>query len=72
MSWIFLLEANGVVSRKVMPTSPPTVEYCLTDLGRELKPAIQAIALVGHRIKQSRGQEVGNGPAERGAGRRKS
>jgi DNA-binding HxlR family transcriptional regulator len=37
-----------------MPTSPPTVEYSLTELGYELKPAIEAIASVGHRIKQFR------------------
>lgn len=45
------LEAKGVVNRKVMPTSPPTVEYSLTELGNELKPAIEAIADVGLRLK---------------------
>jgi DNA-binding HxlR family transcriptional regulator len=34
-----------------MPTSPPTVEYALTDLGRELQPLIAAIVDVGHRLK---------------------
>lgn len=51
------LEADGVVLRKVMPTSPPTVEYRLTELGLELKPAIEAIANVGHRLKKIRGLE---------------
>src|SRR5690349_16787097 len=37
------LAASGVVEREVMPTSPPTVEYRLTDLGLQLKPAISAI-----------------------------
>lgn len=46
------LEANGIVHREVMPTSPPTVEYRLTELGRELKPAIESIVSVGHRLKQ--------------------
>ena len=46
------LEAEGVVNREVMPTSPPTVEYSLTELGKELKPAIDAIVDVGHRLKQ--------------------
>jgi len=46
------LEADGIVHRKVMPTSPPTVEYSLTELGGELKPAIEAIADVGHRLKE--------------------
>ncbi|NVJ97934.1 MAG: helix-turn-helix transcriptional regulator [Alphaproteobacteria bacterium] len=45
------LEAEGIVHREVMPTSPPTVEYSLTELGQELKPAIEAIVDVGHRLK---------------------
>lgn len=45
------LERMGVISRHVMPTSPPTVEYALTDLGRELQPLIAAIVDVGHRLK---------------------
>lgn len=46
------LEANGVIQREVKPTSPPSVEYALTDLGAELVPAIEAIVRVGHRLKQ--------------------
>jgi len=45
------LEDNGVVSRRVMPTSPPSVEYDLTELGHELVPAIQAIVRVGLKLK---------------------
>lgn len=45
------LETGGVVHREVVPTSPPTVEYRLTELGLELKPAIEAIVRVGHRLK---------------------
>ena len=48
------LEAHGVIEREVMPTSPPTVEYRLSAVGRELKPAIEAIVAVGHRLKQLR------------------
>jgi DNA-binding HxlR family transcriptional regulator len=44
------LEAKGVVSRTVMPTSPPSVEYALTELGRELYPVIAAIAAVGRKL----------------------
>ena len=46
------LAADGVVTRRVMDTSPPTVEYELTDLGRELLPAIDAIVSVGQRLKE--------------------
>ena len=46
------LEEKGVVIREVKPTSPPSVEYSLTDLGQQLVPAINAIAQVGHKLKQ--------------------
>jgi DNA-binding HxlR family transcriptional regulator len=45
------LEAMGVISRRAMRTSPPTVEYALTEVGRELQPLIAAIVDVGHRLK---------------------
>ncbi|MGE0611819.1 MAG: winged helix-turn-helix transcriptional regulator [Hyphomicrobiales bacterium] len=45
------LEDKGVVAREVKPTSPPSVEYSLTELGRELVPAIDAIVRVGHKLK---------------------
>lgn len=46
------LEKRGVLRREVKPTSPPSVEYSLTDLGAELVPAIDAIVSVGHKLKQ--------------------
>lgn len=52
------LERKGVISRRVMDTSPPSVEYALTDLGRELVPAIEAIARVGYKLKQKRGVRI--------------
>lgn len=48
------LEKDGIVIRRVVPTSPPTVEYSLTDLGHELTPAIEAIVQVGHKFKRMR------------------
>lgn len=45
------LEERGVVDRIVRPTSPPSVEYSLTGHGRELLPAIEAIAAVGRKLK---------------------
>lgn len=46
------LEANGVVTRRVVATTPPSTEYQLTDLGEELVPAIAAIVRVGHKLKE--------------------
>ncbi|NRG17001.1 helix-turn-helix transcriptional regulator [Rhizobiales bacterium] len=45
------LEERGVISRQVKPTSPPSVEYSLTELGAELIPAIEAIVNVGYKLK---------------------
>ncbi|WP_306029690.1 helix-turn-helix domain-containing protein [Stappia sp. MMSF_3263] len=45
------MERKGVVHREVRPTSPPSVEYSLTDLGSELLPAISAIVEVSHKLK---------------------
>lgn len=46
------LEAKHVVRREVLNTTPPSVEYSLTELGRELVPAIEAIAHVGFKLRQ--------------------
>src|ERR1700692_3997388 len=35
------LEAAGLVQRTVIPSSPPTVEYRLTERGRRLGPIIE-------------------------------
>ena len=49
------LESRGVVRRSIQPTSPPSVEYCLTPLGVELIPALDAIVQVGHKLKAGLG-----------------
>lgn len=48
------LQRDGVVGRREIASSPPTVEYSLSELGAELVPAIAAIVDVGHRLKQRR------------------
>src|SRR5215218_4552420 len=37
------LEARGLVERRVQPDTPARVEYELTDMGRDLAPAIRAL-----------------------------
>lgn len=44
------LEERRVLSRTVLATTPPSVEYALTDLGEELIPAIRAIVAVGSKL----------------------
>jgi DNA-binding HxlR family transcriptional regulator len=50
------MEKLGVVDRRVVDTSPPSVEYSLTPLGHELVPAIEAIARVGFKLKREQGK----------------
>jgi DNA-binding HxlR family transcriptional regulator len=47
------LEDKRVVKREVMPTSPPSVEYALSELGTELVPVIDSIVRVGTRLIES-------------------
>jgi DNA-binding HxlR family transcriptional regulator len=37
------LEANGIISRQVFATVPPTVEYALTIKGEKLLPSIKSL-----------------------------
>ncbi len=45
------LTEKKVIHREVKPTSPPSVEYSLTEEGQELKPVIEAIVSVGEKLK---------------------
>ncbi|HEX3058513.1 MAG TPA: helix-turn-helix domain-containing protein [Usitatibacter sp.] len=48
------LEDKGVIDRIVTPTSPPSVEYSLSELGQELVPVIDSIVRVGTRLIEGR------------------
>ncbi len=37
------MESNGIVTRTVFPTVPPTVEYALTTKGEKLLPSIASL-----------------------------
>ena len=37
------LEANGILTREVFATVPPTVEYQLTEKGERLLPSIKSL-----------------------------
>jgi DNA-binding HxlR family transcriptional regulator len=37
------LEAEGIVQRHVMDAMPVRVEYCLTEKGRALEPAVRSL-----------------------------
>jgi DNA-binding HxlR family transcriptional regulator len=49
------MEADGVLIRTVLDTSPPQVEYRLTKLGLEFRPVCAAMAEVGARLKRRYG-----------------
>ena len=48
------LEDKGVIDRVVAPTSPPSVEYSLSEMGHELVPVIDSIVRVGTRLIEER------------------
>jgi DNA-binding HxlR family transcriptional regulator len=46
--------ADGVVSRREVASSPPSVEYSLTPLGAELVPVVHLLLEVGLKLKRQR------------------
>lgn len=44
------LVAQGLVTRKLFPTVPPTTEYALTAMGKNIMPVVQAMAAYGQAL----------------------
>lgn len=61
-----LLEAEGVLTRTVHPTQPPTTEYALTDHGRQLQALIEAMAAFGVLSQQRDAQKTAPPPPRQG------
>lgn len=48
------LEANGLIERTVFAEVPPRVEYAATELGRSLRPVLDALRVWGERFQRER------------------
>ena len=47
------MEDSGLLNRTVYAEVPPKVEYSLTELGRSLKPILDALQNWGENYKES-------------------
>jgi len=53
------LERDGLVERRVFPTTPPQVEYALTDLGYSLAERVRAL----HQWAMDNGEQINTAQA---------
>ena len=52
------LEADDLIIRTVYPVVPPRVEYALSDLGKSIRPILEAMYLWGTDYLQKSGRQV--------------
>jgi len=45
------LEERDLLTRTVLPTSPPSVQYALADLAHEIQPVLCKVAELGHKMR---------------------
>ncbi len=65
------MEKDGIVRRTVHPQVPPKVEYCLTDWGQALCPALDALLTWAASREESLGPEK-RPPGEAGSAQKPS
>ncbi len=59
------LEADGIITRHVFPSTPVRVEYRLTDKGLDLAPVVESIEDWSHRwLPENFGKDLHGGQAE--------
>ena len=59
------MEASGLLTRTVYPEVPPRVEYALTELGRSLKPVLDAMRDWGAAYREKTEKTPEDGPGAR-------
>lgn len=52
------LEEDGLIKREAFPVMPPKVEYSLTELGRSIRPVLEAMYYWGTAFLHRQGLEV--------------
>lgn len=48
-----MLEVEGIIAREMIDTVPPSTRYELTDLGCQVKPLLEAMAVFGTALIQA-------------------